>query len=171
MKDKIKQLHINEKNEYMYSEYRIGKYHYIGKDIKKEVIALKNDSDKGDSDAQYALGICYHRGFGVIPSIPEAVKLYELAGNQGNSDAQVALAMILHYDELDVSYNNIEKAYELYCKASKNGNICAMVQLADLYYRGYKSIQKNIDEAIKLWSILAINGKYVALQNLKNHFS
>ncbi len=170
MKNKIKQLHINEDSEYIYSEYHIGKYHYIGKDIKKEAESLRIQADIGDADALYALGMCYHRGLGVIQNLNEAIRLYELSSNQENTDAQYALATLLHYEEVKFSYDNLTKAHELYNKASNNGHVSATLHLAHIYYTGYKTIKQDIEESLKLWTRLSITGNYIASQNLNMHF-
>ena len=48
-------------------------------------------AQKGDADAQFALGVMYKHGIGVAQDYPEAFKYYKQAADQGNIDAQFAL--------------------------------------------------------------------------------
>src|SRR5689334_1073322 len=50
-------------------------------------------ADKEHSDAQFNLGNCYYYGFGVEKDFKEAVKWFQLSAEQGNSYAQILLAL------------------------------------------------------------------------------
>ena len=52
---------------------------------------LRDLSAKGNSRAQYLLGLCYFNGEGVSQSNSEAVKAFLLSARQGNRDAMSIL--------------------------------------------------------------------------------
>ncbi|NBS87510.1 MAG: sel1 repeat family protein [Verrucomicrobia bacterium] len=52
---------------------------------------LRDFSAKGNSRAQYLLGLCYLNGEGVSQSNLEAVKVFLLSAQQGNRDAMITL--------------------------------------------------------------------------------
>ena len=51
-------------------------------------------ADQGCADAQFNLGVCYHKGEGVEKNPTKAVRYYKLAVDQGNAVAQDALEEI-----------------------------------------------------------------------------
>jgi TPR repeat protein len=51
----------------------------------KEFLPLAND---GDASAQFALGLMYYNGEGVLQNYSQAVHLYRKAADQGNASAQ-----------------------------------------------------------------------------------
>ena len=53
-------------------------------------------AEKGDADAQYALGAMYFAGYGVSQDYQTAMKWYTLAAEQGNALAQFNLDVIYH---------------------------------------------------------------------------
>ena len=48
----------------------------------------KRLAEMGNADAQFNLGLCYHKGTGVTVDITKALKLYTLAAEAGHADAQ-----------------------------------------------------------------------------------
>ena len=65
---------------------------------------LRDFSAKGNSRAQYLLGLCYLNGEGVSQSNLEAVKVFLLSARQGNRDAMLTLR---HYYRMNT---NIDEA-------------------------------------------------------------
>ena len=58
---------------------------------------LKTRAEKGDADAQYALGSCYDSGRGVPQDYTEAVKWFHKAAEQGEAQAQGSLPQNVNY--------------------------------------------------------------------------
>ena len=52
------------------------------------IAELKANAEKGDADAQFNLGLMYHKGQGVPQDDAESVKWYRKAAEQGNVYAQ-----------------------------------------------------------------------------------
>lgn len=77
----------------------IAYYYFAGIDVEKnsnEAIRWWTlAAEKGDSDAQYMVGICYAEGYGVEKDLDEAIKWLELAMDQGDDDATKYLDELL----------------------------------------------------------------------------
>jgi TPR repeat protein len=54
-------------------------------------------AERGDTRAQYKIGVMFQRGWGVASNYQEAVIWFRLAADQGNSDAQKALGFNFLY--------------------------------------------------------------------------
>ena len=79
----------------------------MAQDYKEAVKWYRLSAEKGDSHAQYNLGICHSNGDGVTQDYKEAVKWYRLSAGQDNCDSQFALG--IHYQiGTGVDKDNIE---------------------------------------------------------------
>lgn len=131
--------------------YYLGKFTIDGKDLDS---AVSDFAKQNDGDSIYALAICYHRGYGVIQNLTEAMRLYALASDLRNADAMVALAIFYQYEEGGSEH----MAVSIYHKAIAENHVGAYLNLAALYYKGFKSIAPNKDEAVRLWTAAASQG-------------
>lgn len=91
-------------------------------------------AEAGDANSQYGLGQMYGNGWGVEQSDEEAMRLYALAAEKGNSVAMVALGQFVSMDFLD-SYDPVQ-AYKWF-------GIAAMLD-------GYDAVGKRDDIVKKL---------------------
>src|SRR6478672_6998881 len=57
----------------------------------------KQDSQNGDAEADYRIGMLYAKNHGVVGNIPDAVVWYERAAQRGHVDAQYQLGLIYLY--------------------------------------------------------------------------
>ena len=73
---------------------------------------------RGDSVAQFNLGLCYERGIGVAVNYSEAVKWYQKSADQDNADGQASLAGC-YYFGIGVIKDEVE-AYAYYSLASRS---------------------------------------------------
>lgn len=71
--------------------YKQGKAFYDAKDYKKAFPILKKAAEKGHKKAQYRLGRCYDKGYGVTENNETAFKWYSKSAAQGYADAQYHL--------------------------------------------------------------------------------
>ncbi len=55
---------------------------------------LKPFAEKGSAEAQYQIGVMYHRGQGVLQEYPKAVYWYQKAADQDHTDAQIILSFM-----------------------------------------------------------------------------
>lgn len=107
---------------------------------------LEKKAKQGDLRSQTDLGDCYKNGlFG--QNIPEAIKWYTMAANQGDVDAQYNLGLIY----ADVEYKSIDdvKALKWFTEAANQGDKRAKIFLAFLYKDGRKGIAKDKTKADK----------------------
>lgn len=64
-------------------------------------------AERGDSQAQFTLGVMYERGQGTTPNDAEAVRWYRLSAEQGNPAAQMNLGL-MHAKGRGVPVNYLE---------------------------------------------------------------
>jgi len=86
-------------------------------------------SEKGDSHAQYNLGVMHESGLGVKKNLKKAVALYQKAADQGYAMAQYNLGVMYEYGE--GVEKNPQKAVEFYQKAADQGYEVAKTKLRD----------------------------------------
>lgn len=103
-------------------------------DLGKAYELLSLASDKGNSDAQYRLGMMYFRGEGVEQNQDKANELISEAANKGNSDA-IAWMVMMSNDSAHPS----DPVFDLY-KWSKlgaeHGDVRSMIVFADALIKG-----------------------------------
>ncbi|HTV40433.1 MAG TPA: trypsin-like peptidase domain-containing protein [Candidatus Sulfotelmatobacter sp.] len=119
---------------------------------------LKADAEKGNANAQVALGLMYESGTGVAQNdrnYIEAVTWYQKAANQGNANAQTDLAYC-YYSGEGLSQDYAE-AIEWYQKAAEQGNVRAQDSLGHMYQNGEGTAQ-NYGEAMKWYQAAAGQG-------------
>ena len=102
-------------------------------------------AERGNANAQFAIGEMYSRGKGVSEDDAEAEKWYRKAAEQGNSVAQFLLGMM--YDD-GLPENNAEAAM-WYRKAIEQGNEFAELFLYEMYARG--GVEPESDEEVTRW--------------------
>lgn len=73
----------------------------------------------------------------------EAVRLYQLAADQGSSDAKFSLGRIFR----DI-YDDKDKSFDWFLSSAKQGNSFAAYEVAMLYRSGSSSTQPDQDKAI-----------------------
>jgi TPR repeat protein len=135
--------------------------HNLSCDVR--ISQLRNDAELGNTNAQYALGVSYHKGECVIQDLKEATKWYSKAAEHGNCHAQYNLGYMYHNGN-GVKQNSVEAA-KWYRQAADQGNTRAQFNLALLYHQG-DGVQKNDIEAIKWYTRSANQGDPEAQNNL-----
>ena len=75
---------------------REGIHSFQVQDYRQAFIRLKPEAEKGQLDAQYAIGYMYYYGQGVVESRSNACYWIGLAAKAGQPDAIVALKRIRH---------------------------------------------------------------------------
>jgi TPR repeat protein len=113
---------------------------------------------QGSSDAQNNLAVIYIHGKSYynkeIPkNLPEAVRLLNLAVEQGNDAAENNLGLL--YEQGYGVPQNYEEAIKLYKLSSSKGNNDARVNLGLLYEYGNNEVRQDYDEAKQLYSLAA----------------
>ncbi len=94
---------------------------------------LESRAKKGDAAAQVELGAKYFYGEGVAKSIPEAIRLFTLAAEKKNLDAQLGLGWIYGHAE---GYLDAAKSAKYYGFAAAQGDAEAQYLLGLMYLKG-----------------------------------
>ena len=87
-------------------------------------------ASQGDAEAQYNLGVCYRKGYGVEKNLTEAVKWYRKAADQGIAKAQGFLGVC--YYQGDGVEKDYKQAVIWFRKAADQGNAQAQNALRKL---------------------------------------
>jgi hypothetical protein len=103
---------------------QLGHKYYNEKNYTEAANLYRKAADKGNSIAQFSLGVCYFNGAGVEQNFTEATKWFRKAADQGDADAQYWLGYCYEYLE----FNDIEAA-KWYRKAANQGHDAAKKKL------------------------------------------
>ena len=115
---------------------------------------------KGHVEAQYNLGVRYHKGLGVKQNYKKAFHFYELAAKQGLDRAQRNLAF-LYSVGLYVA-QDYKKAHYFYQLAAQQGDAAAQSELGFLYQYGL-GVEKDYKKAFDFYQ-RAVRQKHVLAQ-------
>ncbi|RYD36570.1 MAG: hypothetical protein EOP86_05625 [Verrucomicrobiaceae bacterium] len=99
-------------------------------DYARAVKFFAAEAERGNKDAQFALGRIYQDGSGVVQSLPQAEAFYRRAAAQGHADAQGNLATIL------LSTSRDQEGLSWLKKGAENGCLRAMVTMANFLVTG-----------------------------------
>ena len=120
---------------------------------------LRVQATKGDSNAQYQLGLMYRSGAGIEQNKYQAIHWLTRAADADNTQAQYALAMI--YRENADSPQDEKKAVSWYQRAANSGHADAQYSLGLLYANG-DGIKQNTILANKWFKQSAEQGNMAA---------
>lgn len=119
--------------------------------------------ERGDAEAQLALGDMHLKGRGVPQDYAEATRWYRLAAEQGDPEGQFSLGAM--YDiGLGVPLDHAEAA-RWYRLAAEQGHGEAQFDLGLLYHQGH-GIAQNYPEAVRWYRLAADQGHAEAQFNL-----
>jgi hypothetical protein len=107
----------------------------------------KAEADKGQSEAEYNLGMLYLKGQSVAPDTQEALRLFRLAAEQGQPDAQFQLGL-MREKGVGVPQNYAEAEF-WFALAAGRGDPEAESGLAGLYEQGY-GVEKDLKRAAQM---------------------
>lgn len=99
--------------------YKEGKELYDAGKYNKAVPKLKAAAELGNKKAQYRLGRCYDKGYGVTENNKKAVELYAKSAAQGYDKAQYRLGQC--YEKGKVVKKDMKQARYWYEKAAAQG--------------------------------------------------
>jgi TPR repeat protein len=150
--------------------YKLAIIHSTGKEFMTSKVDAKRYYIL--SDSQYRLALLLQDGKrGLQPDVPEAARLFKLAGEAGVSSASFRLA-IMHHQGQGVP-KNVEEAARLYKLAADQGDVSvvhfyeynlsvsALGMLGSLYASG-KGVQQDYVESARLYTIAAAIGDVIA---------
>ena len=143
--------------------YEDGQKAFIRGDYEIALQLWRPLAEKGNTDAQFYLGLLYAVGNGVTQDYKEAVKWYRLAADRGNALAQSMLGAM--YAEGKVVTQDHKEAVKWYRLAAAQGDPNAQINLGELYERG-EWVARDYKEATKWYRLAADRGNAHAQFNL-----
>lgn len=125
---------------------------------------LTQCADKGDANAQNALGMMYLQGQGIAKDDKKAFQLFSKAAAQNQPDAQNAIGVI--YEKGYGVPIDTKKAFEWYSKAAELNHVGAQNNLAFMYAYG-TGVKQDIVVAY-MWATLAVTQGYAETSKLRD---
>lgn len=146
--------------------WRLFKFSYDEKNsnLFPETVALQEEADKGNSDAQFKLGSAYAYGQNVIRNPAEALKWYRKSAEQGNVYAQFFLGTAYYTGNSIVPKEEAE-AMKWYKMAADQGNMGAQLHIG-LAYESGRGEEGNFTAAAKYFRMAAEQGDLNAYYRL-----
>jgi TPR repeat protein len=138
------------------AQLRLGFFYYneaTPRNLPEATRWFRLAADQGDSEALVALGFCYYDGLGVMQNQAEALKLYLLAAEKNNRNAQFLLGQ--HY--LRCEPRNLKEAFKWFQLASMGGHPEAQGILGQFYHGGI-AVDQNLTEAFAWYKLSADQG-------------
>ncbi len=136
--------------------YAEGKAFYDAKEYKQAVPKLKAAAEKGHKKAQYRLGRCYDKGYGVREDEKAAFAWYSKSAAQGYAKAEYQMGKC--YKNGEGTTKDRAKAVEYFRKAAAKGNADGQLALGKCYLKG-KGVEENRAKAISLFKKAVSNEK------------
>ena len=131
-------------------DFEKGMEAFAAKDYKTAMTRFESAAGQGHDEAQYYLGLCCAKGFGVKKDMDQAFKWYSQAAEKGNAKAMLDLAVSCYAEGKGVKKDE-KKAYDLIEKAADKGEPDAMWILGEQYIAGDNFSNQSMKKAEKLW--------------------
>ena len=154
----VEQGNANAK-ERMETLKKLGDDYYYGrndksKNYEKAAECFRIAADMGDAYSQYSIGWCYEKGQGVKESVPDAVKWYRMAKDNGEKNAKERLENakqlgLDYYFARNGKTEDFKKAVVHLRLAAENGDAHSQYALGWCYEKG-QGISRSVSEA-KSW--------------------
>ena len=120
-------------------------------DAINNVAKYWESAHKGDAEAQYQLGVCYRDGIQIEQNTEDAIKWFAKSVEQGNHDAEYALAVMRDKRGETVDESAEKEIVSLLEKASAGNHLKAKVMLGQFLYEG-KGTEENYERAVTIWN-------------------
>ncbi|MCP4474026.1 MAG: sel1 repeat family protein [Gammaproteobacteria bacterium] len=120
-----------------------------------------------NADAQYDLGLLYHKGYGVKKDNDKTLEWWEKAAKNGEGAMQYKLAMA--YLAGKVTKKNPQKAAYWMQQAATNNYRSALRQLGYMYSHGI-GVEVNMVKSTDLYQRAAVLGDPIAMYNTGFHY-
>ena len=140
-----------------------GRLAYVQGDINAALVLWRPLAERGDADAQFALGTLYYAGLVVPVDYTESSYWFHRAAEQGYGAAQYNLGNA--YKRGEGVRANSAMAVHWWRKASQQGFAAAQYNLASAYRTG-EGIAKDDERAMALYRQSAENGHQPAVDLL-----
>ena len=144
--------------------YKKGEEYYKNKNYTEAIKCFRKAAESDHASAQFYLGLCYEKGYGVTQNYTEAVKWYRKAAENKNASAQCNLGFF--YEKGYGVTKNLTEAVNWYRKAAENGSSVAQCNLGNCYESGI-GVTKDYAEAVKWYRKAAEKENTRAIDALK----
>lgn len=134
-----------------FADYNTGANAFNSGDYRTAYKELLPEANKGNAEAQWAMGLMNYHGNGMLSDIPEAAAWFKKAGNQGHSESSLVIANM--YFSGEYFNKSKRKSLEWMEKAAEQGSVMAMYRTGLFYGRGDTVPQDKIKA--KKWFKLA----------------
>ena len=121
--------------------------------------STKEAAEKGDSFAQFNLGVMYYRGDGTAKDYARAIHWFHKAAEQNHVMSQLMVG-IMYADGKGVP-RDADKAARWYRKSAEQGDRDAQRRLGDMYYGG-RGVTRDESKAARWYRKAAEQGDAVA---------
>ena len=135
---------------------------YTRQDYKEAVKLFRLSAERGNTLAQYNLGVMYTQGLGVPQDDNKAVKWYRLAAEQGLAGAQSNLGLM--YESGKGIMQDHKEAVRLYRQSAEQGNVLAQKYLGVMYVLG-QGVPQDYVLAHMWFNLSGSNGLKDAVEN------
>lgn len=114
--------------------YEEGKALYDAEKYSQAIAKLKPAAEKGHKKAQYHLGRCYDKGYGVTEDDKTAFSWYMKAAKQGHAKSQYQVGKC--YKDGEGVEKDKKQAFSWFSKAAAQDNAKAQLALGKAYMKG-----------------------------------
>ncbi|RIA99451.1 kinase-like domain-containing protein [Glomus cerebriforme] len=121
----------------------------------------------GNKTAIYWKAYYLWEGYYVEKDRKEAVRLFKIAADAGNSDAQLRYAFAFIKNP-DLPFDK-DTFLKYLTKSAENGNATALFNLGDAYYNGKRKVPVNKEKGIEYLKIAALKNYSNAINALNNY--
>lgn len=115
-----------------------------------------------------ALGTAYRMGYGVNASPQEACRYYKMSSGMNDKDGICWLGFC--YEKGIGVERSLEEAVSLYKQAERLGSVLASGYLGTMYAQGAGGLTKDMEIAVKKWTVGAKNGHKSSIRNLIKYY-
>ena len=129
------------------------------------VAEIMAKADRGDTQAQYELGMAYSKGEGIRQDYRQAVAWFSKAADKGHADARYQLARHT-FSGLGTAEDKV-KAKLLFLSAADAGSADAQYHVGTMYARGRSGLKKNFTKAAGWYDKAADQGHAEARMQLE----
>ncbi len=145
----------------------LGHEYYTKYDYRQAHFWWSQAAIQGNADAQYDLGLLYHKGYGVKRDNDKALEWWEKAAKNGEGAMQYRLGMV--YLEGKATKKNPQKAAYWMERAAAKNYRSALRQLGYMYSHGI-GVEVDMVKSTDLYQRAAVLGDPIAMYNTGFHY-
>ena len=136
------------------------------KRARREFKHFRQLADDGDARARYITGIHLLRGHGTHISHPQALEYLTSAGEQGEMDAQYALANM--YGDGHVVAKDQRSYHQWIIRAADSGHTDAAYRLSKSFRFGTEGVAPNMEQSVHYLKAAAAGGHQGAIRSMQH---